>query len=227
MAIRLCVCGEASLQGQQALISQMKWEIPPVGPTSSWQEQEVFSIARVYADYFNGKFDQAWTLLEGSIEAAATCGLERSRLRYLLVAFVIATAEGQKHRASAMLRRAISIGAATGMRQIFREIAGTKLTPALHALLDDSDLTDLEEGFVAMLLNRLGDRQGVASGQLSARELEILGLLSAGGSDKHLARLLNISEHGVRFHLKNIFKKLRVHDRLSAVAAARKLELTS
>lgn len=227
MAIRLCVCGEACLQGQQAIISQMSWEIPPVGPTSSWQEQEVFSIARAYADYFDGKFDKAWALLENSIEAATIRGLERSRLRYLLVAFAMASAECEIHRARGMLRSAISIGAATGMRQIFREVAGKKLTPALQMLREDSDLTTLEEGFVDMLLNRLGDRQSVASGKLSARELEVLRLLSSGGSDKHLARELNLSEHGVRFHLKSIFKKLGVHDRLSAVAAARKLELTN
>ena len=105
-------------------------------------------------------------------------------------------------------------------------MGGRKLTPALQALREGEELTELEQGFVDRLLNRLRDRQSVASGMLSARELEVLGLLSSGGSDKHLARHLNLSEHGVRFHLKNIFKKLGVHDRLSAVAAARQLELT-
>ena len=139
----------------------------------------------------------------------------------------MATVTGEERRASAMLRSAVAIGAATGMRQIFREVGGRKLTPALQALQEGPDLGDLEQGFVDRLLNRLGDRQSVASGKLSARELEVLGLLSGGGSDKHLARHLNISEHGVRFHLKNIFKKLGVHDRLSAVAAARQLDLAA
>ena len=138
----------------------------------------------------------------------------------------MATVAGEAHRARAMLRSAVAIGAATGMRQVFREMGGRKLTPALQALREGEELTELEQGFVDRLLNRLRDRQSVASGMLSARELEVLGLLSSGGSDKHLARHLNLSEHGVRFHLKNIFKKLGVHDRLSAVAAARQLELT-
>lgn len=215
------------MQGQRTIISDMPWEIPAVGSTSSWQEQEVFSIARAYADYFDGQGDKAQALLERSIEWSARHGLERSRLRFLLVASSMATAQGDMDRARATLKSAISIGAATGMRQIFREVAGVGLTPALKALRDNADLTDLELGFVELLLNRLGDRQSVASGKLSARELEVLRLLSSGGSDKHLARHLNLSEHGVRFHLKNIFKKLGVHDRLSAVAAAHKLELTS
>ena len=227
MAIRLCVCSEARLQGRRAIISDIAWEIPAVGPTSSWQEQEVFSIASAYADYFDGKADKAQALLDQSIEWSANCGLERSRLRFLLVASVMATAQGDMHRAHTTLRCAISIGAATGMRQIFREIAGSSLTPTLKALRKDADLNDLELGFVELLLNRLGDRQSIASGKLSARELEVLRLLGSGGSDKHLARQLNLSEHGVRFHLKNIFKKLGVHDRLSAVAAADKLELTN
>lgn len=227
MAIRLCVCGEACLQDEQTIMSELSWDIPPVGPTSSWQEQEVFTIARAYAYYFDGKFEKAGALLEESIELAAKHGLERSRLRYLLVASVMATVTGEERRASAMLRSAVAIGAATGMRQIFREVGGRKLIPALQELQEDPDLGDLEQGFVDRLLNRLGDRQSVASGKLSARELEVLGLLSGGGSDKHLARHLNISEHGVRFHLKNIFKKLGVHDRLSAVAAARQLDLAA
>lgn len=225
MAIRLCVCGEARLKGQRTVISETAWEIPEMVSASSWQEREVFSIARAYAEHFEGKGDKAQALLDQSIEWAASRGLDRSRLRFLLVASAMANISGDMHRAHATLRSAISIGAETGMRQIFREIAGSGLTPALKALREDADLTELELGFVELLLNRLGDRQSVASGKLSARELEVLRLLGSGGSDKHLARHLNLSEHGVRFHLKNIFKKLGVHDRLSAVAAAHKLEL--
>ena len=223
MAISLCVSGEARLQGQRR-IPAIQWEIPAVGPTISWQEHEVFSIARAYALYFNKEYDEAWALLQTSIEMATNRGLERSRLRYLLVAAVLATAEGKQESALAALRTAVTIGAATGMRQIFREVSGKRLTSTLRELKTDPELSELEQGFVDMLLNRLRDGQRDASGKLSSRELEVLRLLSAGGSDKRLARQLNLSEHGVRFHLKSIFKKLGVHDRLSAVAAARQLE---
>ncbi len=227
MAIRLCVCGEACLQDQPSVISKLSWDIPLVSRTSSWQEHEVFTIARAYRFYFDGKRKKAQKLLEESIEEAANRGLERSRLRYLLVASVMAIVAGEDRRARTMVRSAIAIGAATGMRQIFREVGGRKLTPVLQELREDPDLTELELGFVDNLLNRLRDRQSIASGKLSTRELEVLRLLSSGGSDKQLARHLNLSEHGVRFHLKNIFKKLGVHDRLSAVAAARDLELAA
>ena len=143
------------------------------------------------------------------------------------MAFALARFEGDDERAHVALKLAIPIGSATGMRQIFREIVGPALSPALRILRQDVSLTEAEQGFVDTLLNRLQERQNVAAGKLSEREMEVLKLLKKGGSDKRLARQLGLSEHGVRFHLKNIFKKLGVHDRLSAIAAIRQGDVTS
>lgn len=53
---------------------------------------------------------------------------------------------------------------------------------------------------------------------LSAREAEILALLSEGLSNKEIGSRLNISAATVRSHLMNIFKKLHVHCRTEAAA---------
>lgn len=53
---------------------------------------------------------------------------------------------------------------------------------------------------------------------LSARELEILTLLSKGLSNKEIAGSLALSDGTVRSHLVRIFKKLHVHCRSEAVA---------
>src|SRR3546814_17860668 len=84
------------------------------------------------------------------------------------------------------------------MRQICREIAGRRFAPMIRALKDDDGLSEAESGFVAMLVNRLQERESIASGKLSRREIEVLRTLEAGGSDKQLARQLGLSEHGVR-----------------------------
>lgn len=222
-AICLCVCGEAHLQGLPSM-PEVDWNVPAISATSSWQEHEVFSIAAAYRLYFEGQQREAAKLLEDAIALSAGRGLERSRLRYLLVACTFAIASGDEGRAIGLLRTAVAIGTASGMRRIFREIGGVRLTPGLSSLREESGLTDLERSFVDTLVNGLRDRPSVASGKLSVREIEVLRVLSGGGSDKQLARQLDLSEHGVRFHLKSIFKKLGVHDRLSAVAAARQLE---
>ena len=56
--------------------------------------------------------------------------------------------------------------------------------------------------------------------RLSEREIEIVGLVSEGHSNKQIARTLSISEQTVKAHLKSIFGKLDVTDRTHAVTVA-------
>ncbi len=55
---------------------------------------------------------------------------------------------------------------------------------------------------------------------LSAKELEILGLIVQGRSNKEIGFDLNITEFTVKGHLKNIFLKLKVSDRTEAAIKA-------
>ncbi|MDF5757895.1 response regulator transcription factor [Spongiactinospora sp. TRM90649] len=55
---------------------------------------------------------------------------------------------------------------------------------------------------------------------LSPRELEVLGLIARGSTNREAAARLFISEATVKTHLLHIYAKLGVNDRASAVAAA-------
>jgi len=55
---------------------------------------------------------------------------------------------------------------------------------------------------------------------LTAREVEVLELVAAGKRNKEIALALAISEDTVPVHIKNIFQKLRVSERTSAVKVA-------
>jgi DNA-binding NarL/FixJ family response regulator len=55
---------------------------------------------------------------------------------------------------------------------------------------------------------------------LTPREIEVLGLISEGNRNKEIAALLGIAERTVNVHLKNIFGKLNVNERTSAVKVA-------
>ncbi len=55
---------------------------------------------------------------------------------------------------------------------------------------------------------------------LSGRELEVLGLVARGTSNKLIGRDLSISEATVKTHLLHIFAKLGVDDRTAAVTTA-------
>ena len=55
-------------------------------------------------------------------------------------------------------------------------------------------------------------------GTLTSREREILGLLGKSCSNQEIAQALCLSESTVKTHLRNIFRKLRVHNRSEAMA---------
>ncbi len=55
--------------------------------------------------------------------------------------------------------------------------------------------------------------------QLSSREIEVLGLIAQGLSNKEIAARLNLVEGTVKVHVTNILAKLRVSDRTQAILA--------
>ena len=73
-------------------------------------------------------------------------------------------------------------------------------------------------------LNNNTDPEVSPSGNmyLTARELEILTHIAQGQSDKEIAATLKLSQYTVRNHLRNIYLKLDVKDRTSAVILALK-----
>jgi DNA-binding NarL/FixJ family response regulator len=62
-----------------------------------------------------------------------------------------------------------------------------------------------------------------ARATLTRQELMVLMMLTEGASNKGIARGLGLSEPTVKFHLKNLFRKLNVSRRAEAVATARSL----
>jgi ATP/maltotriose-dependent transcriptional regulator MalT len=70
-----------------------------------------------------------------------------------------------------------------------------------------------------------GSSEPDAVAGLTSRELEVLRLLVAGGSNREIADALFVSPRTVQAHLANLFGKLEVHTRAAAVARAYELGL--
>jgi DNA-binding CsgD family transcriptional regulator len=117
--------------------------------------------------------------------------------------------------------------------------AQLELARSLRALgLDDAAVREATAAMEA--LRRLGaatesaharallDELGVtprSTGPLTARELEVLGLVADGLGDREIAARLVLSEHTVHRHVANIHAKLRCSSRAAAVASATRLRL--
>lgn len=108
--------------------------------------------------------------------------------------------------------RAIEAGA---IGYLLKDTPRDELFRAIHAAAQNQPL--LTPAVAARLLNRM---RTPASEGLSDREIEVLGLVARGGSNKVVARSLAISEATVKTHLIHIFQKLGVPDRTAAVTAA-------
>jgi DNA-binding NarL/FixJ family response regulator len=68
----------------------------------------------------------------------------------------------------------------------------------------------------------MGRMRAPAEETLSAREIEVLSLVSQGATNREIGRQLHISEATVKSHLLHIYGKLRVGDRTAAVTTALK-----
>lgn len=75
----------------------------------------------------------------------------------------------------------------------------------------------LAPAVASRLMRRMRSPEGEA---LSAREIEVLGLVAQGTSNKQIAKELWIGETTVKSHLLHVYEKLGVTDRTAAVTAA-------
>jgi DNA-binding NarL/FixJ family response regulator len=101
---------------------------------------------------------------------------------------------------------------------ITKDTPVSRFASSLRAVLDGQVV------FPRRLASALGrprdDGFDLLAAQLTARELEVLGLMAEGLSGTDIARKLGISTNTVRTHIQSILTKLQVHSRLEAVAFA-------
>lgn len=70
------------------------------------------------------------------------------------------------------------------------------------------------------VLDKLQHEKPAASEAYSEREIDVLEQLASGCSNKQIARRLGVSENTVKFHLKNLYRKLDAGSREAALAIA-------
>jgi LuxR family maltose regulon positive regulatory protein len=131
-----------------------------------------------------------------------------------------------------MVHLRAAVGQAARLRIALPFIEQAALTPLIRQLrrelwdagedpIEASFLSDIEEKLAA-----LTPAEGPMS-LLSAREQEVVAELSRGLTNKEIARALDMTEHTVKFHLKNIFAKLGVDRRAHALSAVRQTRKAS
>jgi two-component system NarL family response regulator len=107
------------------------------------------------------------------------------------------------------IRRALAAGV---LAYLTKDVLHDELLKAIRAV--NEGRTYLPAAVAAALAAQL------PRPDLSAREVQVLELIVRGLANKQIAYTLNIAEHTVKNHVKNILSKLGVQDRTQAATAA-------
>jgi LuxR family maltose regulon positive regulatory protein len=200
----------------------------------TWAERDEYAIAKARLHMVEALPDQALKMLEGVVSEARRQGRIRSELRAETLSVLALAAQGQDEAAAQILLGVVERTRGEGERRMFID-EGPAMAERLRDLVRRRSAAHLSPAtleYVADLLTGFGElTPGDAKTRLLAtltpREREILRELVRGGSNKVIARAIDLNENAVKFHLKNIFRKLGVAGRGMAVSMAEKLELLS
>ena len=184
----------------------------------SWRRMEALSGARVMLLAEQGDPGAAGKLADALCATASQRGMTRTALRGLGLSIAVAYRSGQEERA---LSRLVDFLHLTGEVDYVRplvnqgEISRTLLRRLLGTNLD-ADLRSAAES----ALSHLSEPNAPATTEFTPRELNVLAEVRRGRRNKEIARALGITDGGVRYHLKNVYRKTGVSRRLDAVRYA-------
>jgi len=105
---------------------------------------------------------------------------------------------------------------------VLKQVNRDDLIKIIHHVMGNEAFLDpmVSASIFGLLKQGIPEPEKTEKPNLTKRELEVLSAIVAGNPDRTIAKSLYISEHTVRSHIKNLFKKLRVSSRAQAVAKA-------
>ena len=186
--------------------------------TRSWRTMEALSCARVRLLVGKGDFDAAGALANALYRTASARGLMRTVMRSLALSMVVAHHAGQPELALKRLVEFLSRARDVDYIRPLERHRDVSLT-VLQQLLTGNLHGDLQET-VESVLASLGKRSATVAPEFTSRELEILAEVRRGQRNKEIAEHLGISDEGVRYHLKKIYRRTGVSRRNDAVRYA-------
>jgi len=223
---------QASLQ-QGDIAATARWaeaaELTPADAPHYWNELVYFTYVRLLLA--QGQLEEARTLLATMERSARQGGRNRKLITIYLQQALVEQATGREKQALARVENGLRLAAPEDYRQAFLDEGQAMvdlLPPVRH----------VAPAFVDSLLEVFRDvrhegrrtkgevRPSVALIEpLTERELEILRFIAAGRSNPEIADLLYLSLNTVKWHVRNLYGKLGVSNRVGAVARAQELGL--
>jgi len=201
--------------------------------------REFERITLAWALISHGRADEALALLALLLPGAEQRGWNKSVIEIQTLKALALQAQGDTPQAITALEKALSLAEPEGFVRLFVDEGAP-----MGELLRQAAAQGIAVDYVGKLLAALeeetkGERwtkkplpSSLAPGPssalvepLSERELEVLGLIAAGLSNREIAQKLFVALSTVKTHINNIYRKLDVSKRTQAVARAKELNL--
>ena len=191
----------------------------------SWRTMEALSCARVRLLLELGESAAAGELANSLCDVASTHSLTRTLLRGLALSMAVAYREGDAKRARVRLTEFLRVLRDVDyVRPLVRHREAS--LPVLRGLLDTDP--DVETRRLAeFALVHVGESSTATSPAFSSRELTVLTGIGQGLRNKEIASRLGITDEGVRYHLRNIYRKTGTTTRAEALRCAKSLVVLS
>jgi LuxR family maltose regulon positive regulatory protein len=174
--------------------------------------------------------EQALAVLQPTLTMLERRGRVANVIETLILrAVALAQMPGRLSQALEALEQALSLAEPGGYVRLFLD-AG----PPLLELLREAARRNIAVGYVRHLLSEAGVAlEGLPAPSpasplvepITEREMEVLGLLAQGLTNREIADALYVAVSTIKQHLKNIYGKLEVHSRTQAVGRAQELGL--
>lgn len=168
-------------------------------------------------------------------------------IKLLCLRAMLQVKRGSREEARRSMDEALEIGADGGHRRVFAD-EGVVVAQLIQEIADrrmqlqGSDAGSVPLEYVMQVLHACGERPSqpfreqpvaeeafdlIRNDAFSEREIQILKLVESGMGNRDMASKLFLSEATVKWHLQNVYTKLGVNKRTSAIARARELSLLS
>ncbi len=183
-------------------------------------------LARYTSDHGDGSLHEALGLLERLLQAAEEGERTGSVIEILVVQALAHQAHGDILASLVPLERALRLAEPEGYVRMFVDEG-----PPMALLLEAAMKRGIAPAYARRLLTASGTIERSAPAKaatiepLSERERDVLRLLGTDLSGPDIARALVVSLNTLRTHTRNIYDKLGVNSRLTAVHRAKELDL--
>jgi LuxR family maltose regulon positive regulatory protein len=203
-----------------------KWTQPQCHDKFSWRSWDLAGICLTHAALQRGSLAEAsdiLTRLEGVVRRNRRC---RTLAKVLTLRSVVSRLEGDLQAAVGYMVQALELANTQGYRRTILD-EGPIIRPVLDMVAlagppAPARFVALASKLLALIQTESGHPVDGSSKLLSERETEVIQELNRGHSNKVISRNLALREPTVKFHVKNIFRKLAVRKREAAVAEAKR-----